>query len=96
MKFPHCTVVCWHADFLREINFLIFPLFSGNDAEALRDILIHRLESQTESVSLKIAILKFFTANAKTQPGLIQLLLSQDQGCLKSVINLLKSLKTSP
>ena len=54
------------------------------------------MESQTESVSLKIAILKFFTANAKTQPGLIQLLLSQDQGCLKSVINLLKSLKANP
>ena len=56
----------------------------GNDAEALRDILIHRLESQTESISLKVAILKFFTANAKTQPGLIQLLLSQEEGCLKS------------
>ena len=67
----------------------------GNDAEALRDILIHRLESQTETQKLKVAILKFFTASAKTQPGLIQLLLSQasDDGCLKSVMTLLKSLK---
>ena len=42
-----------------------------------------------------MAILNFFTASAKTQPGLIQLLLSQasDDGCLKSVMTLLKSLK---
>ena len=64
----------------------------GNDAEALRDILIHRLESQTEDVALKIAILKFFTMSVKSQPGLIQLLLSvkEDEGCLKSVMTLLK------
>ena len=64
-------------------NFISILACLGNDAEALRDILIHRLESQTESISLKVAILKFFTANAKTQPGLIQLLLSQEEGCLK-------------
>ena len=64
----------------------------GNDAEALRDILIHRLESQTEDVTLKVAILKFFSHSVKSQPGLIQLLLSvkEDEGCLKSVMTLLK------
>ena len=64
----------------------------GNDSEALRDILIHRLESQTEDVALKVAILKFFTASVKSQPGLIQLLLSvkEDEGCLRSVMTLLK------
>ena len=64
----------------------------GNDAEALRDILIYRLESQTEDVTLKVAILKFFSHSVKSQPGLIQLLLSvkEDEGCLKSVMTLLK------
>ena len=68
----------------------------GNDAEALRDILVHRLESQTEDISLKNAILKFFTCSVKSQPGLIQLLLSTDNeegSCLKSVILLLKNLE---
>jgi hypothetical protein len=32
----------------------------GSDAEAIRDILIHRLEAQTEDILLKIAIVKFF------------------------------------
>lgn len=32
----------------------------GSDAEAIRDILIHRLEAQTEDILLKIAIIKFF------------------------------------
>lgn len=33
----------------------------GNDAEAIRDILLHRLESKTEDINLKLAIVKFFT-----------------------------------
>ena len=33
----------------------------GTDAEAIRDILIHRLQAQTEDILLKIAIVKFFT-----------------------------------
>jgi hypothetical protein len=32
----------------------------GSDAEAIRDILVHRLEAQTEDIVLKIAIVKFF------------------------------------
>ena len=78
---------------------LIDPFnYLGNDAEALRDILIHRLESQTEDVALKIAILKFFTMSVKSQPGLIQLLLSvkEDEGCLKSVMTLLKGFEAGP
>ena len=72
---------------LSSVNFLstvatLFPMSMlaclGNDAEALRDILIYRLESQTEDVALKVAILDFFTASVKAQPGLIQLLLSVD------------------
>ena len=40
-----------------------------------------------------MAILKFFTCSVKSQPGLIQLLLSvkEDEGCLKSVMTLLKN-----
>ena len=47
----------------------------GNDAEAVREIFINRLESKTEDVLLKIAIVNFFTACIESQPGLIQLLL---------------------
>ena len=65
----------------------------GQDAEALRDILIHRLESKTEATELKLAILKFFTACVKSQPGLIQLLLSDANHLLESVMDLLKNLQ---
>ena len=65
----------------------------GQDAEALRDILIHRLESKTEATALKLAILKFFTACVKSQPGLIQLLLSDANHLLESVMDLLKTVQ---
>ena len=64
--------------------------------------MIHRLESQTEDIALKVAILKFFTKSVRSQPGLIQLLLSngneiskssEDEGCLKSILTLLKNLE---
>ena len=32
----------------------------GSDAEAIREIFVHRLEAQTEDILLKIAIVKFF------------------------------------
>jgi hypothetical protein len=32
----------------------------GTDAEAIRDILVHRLQAQTEDILLKIAIVRFF------------------------------------
>jgi hypothetical protein len=53
---------------LASVNFLssvaeLFPMSLlaclGNDAEALRDVLIYRLESQTEEIGLKVAILRF-------------------------------------
>jgi hypothetical protein len=44
----------------------------GNDAEAIRDILIFRLESRTEDAAFKVAILDFFSACVDAQPGLIQ------------------------
>ena len=46
----------------------------GSDAEAIKDILILRLESRTEDLKLKITILRFFTACISSQPGFIQLL----------------------
>ena len=64
----------------------------GQDAEALRDILIHRLESQTEATTMKLAILSFFTACVKSQPGLIQLLLG-DANLLESVMTLLANVQ---
>ena len=74
----------------------------GSDAEALRDILIDRLESKTEDVRLKIAILRLFGACVDSQPGFIQLLInvksasSGEKSCLVSVMSLLKEIKTIP
>ena len=57
----------------------VFPMSMlacfGNEAQAIRDILLRRLESKTEDILLKIAIVKFFTSCVESQPGLIQLLL---------------------
>lgn len=73
----------------------------GTDAEAIRDILIHRLESKTEDVRLKVAILQLFTACVESQPGLIQLFIGvsddevaviSEQGCLSSVMGLLENI----
>ena len=47
----------------------------GSEAEAFRDILIMRLESVTEDILLKIAIINFFSACVVAQPGLVQLLI---------------------
>merc|ERR1711899_423262 len=47
----------------------------GNEAQAIRDILLRRLESKTEDILFKIAIVRFFTSCVESQPGLIQLLL---------------------
>lgn len=45
-------------------------------------------------------LFRFFTSSVKAQPGLIQLLLStdsaEDNGCLKSILVLLQSLKETP
>ncbi len=51
----------------------------GGDAEAIRDVLIYRLESQTEDVSLKVAIVDLFSACVDSQPGFIQLLIGIKQ-----------------
>ena len=57
----------------------VFPMSMlacfGNEAQAIRDILLRRLESKTEDILLKIAIVRFFTSCVESQPGLIQLLL---------------------
>ena len=57
----------------------VFPMSMlacfGNEAQAIRDILLRRLESKTEDILFKIAIVRFFTSCVESQPGLIQLLL---------------------
>ena len=57
----------------------VFPMSMlacfGNEAQAIRDILLRRLESKTEDILLKIAIVRFFASCVESQPGLIQLLL---------------------
>ena len=47
----------------------------GGYAEAVRDILVYRLESETENVALKVAIIDLFSACVDSQPGLTQLLI---------------------
>ncbi len=51
----------------------------GGEAEAVRDILVYRLESQTEDASLKVAIVDLFSACVNSQPGFIQLLIGIKQ-----------------
>uniref|UniRef100_A0A0K2V9Y5 Nucleoporin NUP188 n=1 Tax=Lepeophtheirus salmonis TaxID=72036 RepID=A0A0K2V9Y5_LEPSM len=51
----------------------------GQEAEAFRDVLISRLESHTEDVRLKIAIVEFFSACIENQPGLVQLLIGGEK-----------------
>ncbi|TRY70692.1 hypothetical protein TCAL_16356 [Tigriopus californicus] len=69
----------------------------GNDADAVKEILIYRLESQTEDIKLKISILDLFSDCVETQPGFIQHLIGQGQdnetGCLTLVVDLLKRMR---
>lgn len=71
----------------------------GNDADAVKEILIYRLESQTEDIKLKISILDLFSDCVETQPGFIQHLIGQGQenetGCLTLVVDLLKRMRTT-
>ncbi len=61
----------------------IFPMSLlaclGSEAEAVRDILIYRLDSQTEDVALKVGIVDLFSACVDSQPGFIQLLIGIKQ-----------------
>ena len=59
----------------------------GSDAEAVKEIFISRLESKTEDVLLKIAIIKFFSACVDAQPGLIQLLLDAKDNVMIENVN---------
>ena len=47
----------------------VFPMSMlacfGNEAQAIRDILLRRLESKTEDILFKIAIVRFFTSCGK-------------------------------
>ena len=59
----------------------------GPDAEAVREIFVNRLDSKTEDILLKIAIVDFFTACVETQPGLTQLLLAIKDDILMKDVN---------
>ncbi|KAI4816738.1 hypothetical protein KUCAC02_009051 [Chaenocephalus aceratus] len=48
----------------------------GNDAVAIRDAFLTRLQSKTEDMRIKVMILEFLTVAVETQPGLIELFLN--------------------
>lgn len=48
----------------------------GNDAAAIRDAFLARLQSKTEDMRIKVMILEFLTVAVETQPGLIELFLN--------------------
>ncbi|KAM8871349.1 nucleoporin NUP188 isoform 2-T2 [Synchiropus picturatus] len=48
----------------------------GNDAAAIRDAFLIRLQSKTEDMRIKVMILEFLTVAVETQPGLIELFLN--------------------
>ncbi|XP_044309035.1 nucleoporin NUP188 isoform X1 [Varanus komodoensis] len=48
----------------------------GNDAAAIRDAFLTRLQSKIEDMRVKVMILEFLTVAVETQPGLIELFLN--------------------
>lgn len=48
----------------------------GNDAAAIRDAFLARLQSKIEDMRIKVMILEFLTVAVETQPGLIELFLN--------------------
>uniref|UniRef100_H0WZR3 Nucleoporin NUP188 n=1 Tax=Otolemur garnettii TaxID=30611 RepID=H0WZR3_OTOGA len=48
----------------------------GNDAAAIRDAFLIRLQSKIEDMRIKVMILEFLTVAVETQPGLIELFLN--------------------
>jgi hypothetical protein len=48
----------------------------GNDAAAIRDAFLIRLQSRIEDMRIKVMILEFLTVAVETQPGLIELFLN--------------------
>uniref|UniRef100_T1IY66 EF-hand domain-containing protein n=1 Tax=Strigamia maritima TaxID=126957 RepID=T1IY66_STRMM len=86
--------------FAKELSFSLLACL-GNDAEAIRDTYLCRLEAITEDVRLKIALMEFLTACVVCQPGLLEMFLNipkpvdqeiiKDQSsCLQSVVEILK------
>lgn len=50
----------------------------GNDAAAIRDAFLNRLECSIEDMQIKVMTLEFLTVAVETQPGLIELFLNLD------------------
>ncbi|KAK2497124.1 hypothetical protein MC885_021062 [Smutsia gigantea] len=48
----------------------------GNDAAAIRDAFLTRLQNKIEDMRIKVMILEFLTVAVETQPGLIELFLN--------------------
>jgi nuclear pore complex protein Nup188 len=48
----------------------------GNEAEAIRDIYLARLQASTEDVDLKVVVLKWLATCVYTQPGVIEMFLN--------------------
>ena len=67
----------------------------GPAAPAVKDQLLSRLESNTEDIRLKLAIIQLLVSCVQSQPGLLQLLMdlngppSSSDGCLAPVLRLL-------
>ena len=63
--------------FLFKINSISVLASFGNDALSLRDAFVTKLNSETESGKLRIAIIELLKTAVETQPGLVELLLNQ-------------------
>ncbi|RXG57160.1 Nucleoporin protein, partial [Armadillidium vulgare] len=67
----------------------------GTEAEGLRDCLLTRLDSSTEDLWVKVAILRLLTIATPLQPGLIRLFLTPPSPLLDTLVNLLQQHKES-
>lgn len=65
----------------------------GTEAEGLRDCLLTRLDSSTEDLWVKVAILRLLTIATPLQPGLIRLFLTPPSPLLDTLVNLLQQHK---
>ena len=54
---------------------MYLKLISSQSATSVKEMLLSRLESSTEDIRLKIAIVELLTSCVEQQPGMVQLLM---------------------
>ncbi|KAG1653315.1 Nucleoporin NUP188 [Nymphon striatum] len=101
---PRLTTLAVHLlkRFAKEIPISLLACLA-NDAEAVRDMFLVRLQSVTEDIRLKIAILEFLSVCIHHQPGLFEMFVNPSSlsgkkvldskehlSCLQSVLDILE------